>query len=61
MNIAKKWILTTVLAGSMIGGAVGGTLIASSVITFASIAIVIAQPTVRAIRSLPHEPAAVQT
>ena len=31
MNIAKKWILTTVLAGSMIGGAVGGTLIASSV------------------------------
>ncbi|MGH3025409.1 MAG: MFS transporter [Gaiellaceae bacterium] len=39
---------------------ISATLIGSSVITFATIAIVIAQPTVRAVRSLPHEPAAVQ-
>ena len=30
MNTSKKWILTTVLAGSMIGGAVGGTVISSA-------------------------------
>jgi hypothetical protein len=31
MTIAKKWILITVLAGSIVGGAVGGTLIGSGV------------------------------
>jgi hypothetical protein len=30
MNIAKKWILATVLAGSLVGGALGGSLLSSS-------------------------------
>ena len=30
MNIAKKWVLLAVVAGSMIGGAVGGTVLSAS-------------------------------
>ena len=30
MNIAKRWILATVLAGSVAGGALGGSLLSSS-------------------------------
>ena len=31
MNIAKKWVLATVLAGAMIGGVAGGALFNTSV------------------------------
>ena len=30
MRIAKKWILTTILAGSMAGGVLGGTVLSSA-------------------------------
>jgi hypothetical protein len=31
MNVTKKWVLTTVLAGSIAGGALGGTVLSSAV------------------------------
>jgi hypothetical protein len=31
MNIGRKWVFPTMLAGSIVGGAGGGTLISSSV------------------------------